>query len=452
MSTACALWAALAQQWIRRYVQVADRPYSPQKRARIRAFFADGVDKFALAAAVEVLPGLLHTSVLLFHIGLVDFLLDINPTVAFILLAWVAMECLIYFIITIMPLFYPNSPYQTPISSLCWFVMEATPLLGLWVCRRNETVQTAIRVRQVKIGRGMRRALESKATRLDALVDADTNAIRWTLRSLDEDHELEEFLDGLPSLFHESSRDHSLRLKGELEQLVKAVVDKLFVTCTTGFLPEALRRRRLTACLGAIWCFPGTVDYHFRAIRDQWDRLTIDPWGPLSIEAWVMALNMTTDLDPFIALRAHCIQALMAVMWSKGKWQCAPSEAASVLQRQLGAFSVDIDRWWHTNGDQLQLAVAANLLTNSLPFLHRLHKLETGRDTTLKVEIKAILDMICRELDASEVPNELRARFADGTEVMKVFDDIRGVAGGSSLHAFDLSGPWTKVFTPADID
>ncbi|KAI0268472.1 hypothetical protein BGY98DRAFT_895452, partial [Russula aff. rugulosa BPL654] len=118
MSTACALWATLMQQWTRRYMQVAGRPYGPPKRARIRAFFAAGVEKFGLPAAVEVLPALLHASVLLFYIGLVDFLLNINHTVAFFLLTWAAMGCLIYFILTIMPLFYPNSPYQTPLSSL----------------------------------------------------------------------------------------------------------------------------------------------------------------------------------------------------------------------------------------------------------------------------------------------------------------------------------------------
>lgn len=452
MSTACALWATLMQQWTRRYMQVADRPYGPPKRARIRAFFADGVDKFGLAAAVEVLPFLLHASVLLFYIGLIDFLININHTVAFILLTWVAIGCLIYFILTIMPLFCPNSPYQTPLSSLCWFLLEATPLLRLWVRRRNETVQTAIRERRTKIGQGMRRALESKATRLNVRADADTNALRWTLRSLDEDHELEEFLDGIPGLFHGSSRHHSLGLRGGLEQLVKPVADKLFATCTTGLLPEGLRRQRLTACLKAIWCFSGTVDPHFRAIWDQWDKLTNDPWGPLSTETWAVASSMTTELDPFLALRAHCIQALMAVMWSKGRWQCAPFEAASLLQRQLGASSVDIDRWWHTNGDQLPLAVAANLLTNSLPLLHKLDKLETGGDTMLKIELKAILDTICGGLDASDVPHELQARFADGAEVMKVFN-IRDVAGHSRRRAaFDLNGPWTKIFIPVDID
>jgi hypothetical protein len=165
-----------------------------------------------------------------------------------------------------------------------------------------------------------------------------------------------------------------------------------------------------------------------------------------------MASNMATDLDPFIALRAHCIQALMAVMWNKGRWQCAPSEAGSLLQRQLGAASVDIDRWWQTNGDQLQIAVAANLLTNSLPLLQKLDKLETGGDTMLKIELKAILDTICGDLDVSDVPHELQARFADGAQVMKLFN-IRDVAGRSHRRAaFDLNGPWTKIFTPVDID
>jgi hypothetical protein len=453
-------------------MQLAGRPYSPPKRARIRAFFADGVEKFGLSAAVEVLPGLLHASVLLFYVGLIDFLVNINHTVAFFLLTWVAMACLTYFILSIMPLFYPSSPYQTPLSSLFWFVLEVTPLLGFWVRQRKD----AIKERRTKIGHGMRKALESNATRLESLdsnatqldlnstqldsnalkaktpeakatllqAHADTNALRWTLRTLDEDHELEEFLDGLPGLFRGSSRispDLSQELKERLELSVKPVAVKLFATCTTGILPEGLRRKRLTACLNAIWCFSGTIDIHFQAIWHQWGKLTNDPWAPLSAETWSVASSMTGDSDSFVGLRAHCIQALMAVMWSKGEWQCAPSEATSLLQIQLHAFSADIDRWWHTNGNQLQLAVAANLLTNSLELLE---KPKTGGDE-MKIKLRKILDTMCAELDASDLPHELRARFANRAKVMEVFNSIRDVAGGSN-------GPWTKIFKPVGID
>jgi hypothetical protein len=414
-------------------VQVADRPYALPKRAQIRAFFSDGVDKFALGAAVEVLPALLHTSVLLFYVGLIDFLLNINHTVAFTLLAWVAIGVLTYFVLSMMPLFYPNSPYQTPLSSLCWFVMEAAPFFWLWL-RRRDTHR-----RRAKIGHGMRKALESKATGPDA------NALRWTLKSLDEDHKLEEFLDGIPGLFEnqEYARRHPARFREELEKSVKPVADKLFTTCTpAGLLPEMLRMQRLTSCLRAIWCFPGTIDRHYRAIWKQWDKVTNDHWGPLSTETWAVALNMTeldrlnlSELGFITALRAHYIQALMAVMWRKEKWQCPPPEAAEILERQLGASFVDIDRWHTSGGDQLQLAVAANLLSNSLPLLHELEKLGTGADTTLKADLSAILDKMCDRLDASDVPHELRARLA---EVMKTF--LR--------TTLDLDGSWRKVLIP----
>jgi hypothetical protein len=291
----------------------------------------------------------------------------------------------------------------------------------------------------------MRRSLASKAIELTSQADADVNALLWTLRYIDEDDELQAFLNGLPGFHHVNALHHLTGLREGLEELVKPVAFNPFPT--TGLLTEGIRRQRLTAYLGAIWCFSSTIDRHFGAIWEQWDKVMNDPWGPLSIETWTVASNMTTDSDPFMAVRAHCVQALMAVMWKKGRWQCAPHEATMRLDRQLGASSVDIEKW-NTSGDQLQLAVAANLLSKSLPLLD---KLETGADARLMIELKAILDTICSELDASEVPRELRIRFVDGAEVMKVFN-IHDVAGRSHRHAdFDLNGPWTKIFKEIDI-
>jgi len=183
------------------------------------------VEKFALAAAVEVLPALLHASVLLFYIGLIDFLLNINHTVAYLLLSLVSLGVLIYFLLTIMPLYYHNSPYQTPLSALVWFIIEVAPLLKLWFRRRTDAVKGAIRGRRIKITQGMRRALETTATKLSWR--ADVRALKWTLMSLEDDNELEEFLDGLPGLFHPSAGHHSQRLKERLERLVNPVAEKL---------------------------------------------------------------------------------------------------------------------------------------------------------------------------------------------------------------------------------
>ena len=43
-------------------MEVAQTQYSPRKGARIRVFFAEGVDKLRPPWAVEALPALLHLS------------------------------------------------------------------------------------------------------------------------------------------------------------------------------------------------------------------------------------------------------------------------------------------------------------------------------------------------------------------------------------------------------
>ncbi|KAF8475253.1 hypothetical protein DFH94DRAFT_635656, partial [Russula ochroleuca] len=79
MSLSCALWATSLHQWARRYIRVTQPARcSPEKRARMRTFFADGVDKMHIPWAVEGLPTLLHLSLFLFFGGLVIFLFNVD--------------------------------------------------------------------------------------------------------------------------------------------------------------------------------------------------------------------------------------------------------------------------------------------------------------------------------------------------------------------------------------
>src|SRR5260221_10812496 len=82
ISLNCALLATLLQQWARRYVTITQTPrYGLHKRARIRAFFAEGVDKLYVHWAVEGVPALLHLSLALFLAGLLIFLCNVDHTV-----------------------------------------------------------------------------------------------------------------------------------------------------------------------------------------------------------------------------------------------------------------------------------------------------------------------------------------------------------------------------------
>ena len=205
LSLACALWATLVQQWARRFFQAADIPnvdYTAPQRARIYIFFLEGMSKFGFFAAVEVLPALLHGSVFLFLVGLIDLLFYVNHPVAYVWLACCVSGLLIYFVLTVMPFVCPNSPYETPLSSFLWVIMETISLLAHWLPLLNNTARAPIRERWASIRLGMRHALELKAIKSGS----QPNLKIQTTQDHDEDHESEEFLLALPGIFHNSDR------------------------------------------------------------------------------------------------------------------------------------------------------------------------------------------------------------------------------------------------------
>ncbi|KAI0259012.1 hypothetical protein BC834DRAFT_962751, partial [Gloeopeniophorella convolvens] len=81
ISLTCALLATMLQQWARHYLRVTQTRYQPYKRARIRSFYAEGVEKFRVSWAIDALPALLHLSVFLFYAGLSVLLFTVNLTI-----------------------------------------------------------------------------------------------------------------------------------------------------------------------------------------------------------------------------------------------------------------------------------------------------------------------------------------------------------------------------------
>ncbi|KAH9054789.1 hypothetical protein EDB87DRAFT_1834605 [Lactarius vividus] len=191
ISISCALLATLLQQWARRYLKITQPRYSPHKRARIRAFFAEGVDKFLLPWAVEALPTLLHISLFLFFAGLIVFLWNVNLTVFKLALSWVSICTTLYGCITFMPIFCHNSPYYTPLSlpashiviGISCLVFRALRKLTYSSCFSFDAYDRF-------------RTLDERSREL--LVQGMQKAAEETALILDEDHELERFFSGLP--------------------------------------------------------------------------------------------------------------------------------------------------------------------------------------------------------------------------------------------------------------
>jgi hypothetical protein len=89
----------------------------------MRAFFAGGIDKMHIPWAVEALPALLHLSLFLFFSGLIVFLLDINHSVFLPVVCWIGLFSTMYGWVTFMPMFRPDSPYYTPLSTPAAFIL-----------------------------------------------------------------------------------------------------------------------------------------------------------------------------------------------------------------------------------------------------------------------------------------------------------------------------------------
>jgi Family of unknown function (DUF6535) len=121
ISLTCAMLATLVQQWARRYLRITHRELSsPHDGARIRAFFAHGVEKLGFTRVVEAIPALIHLSLFLFFAGLLIYLFNVNHTV-FYAVAWsVAASAATYTLITFMPILRLDSPYYAPLSSLAF--------------------------------------------------------------------------------------------------------------------------------------------------------------------------------------------------------------------------------------------------------------------------------------------------------------------------------------------
>ena len=287
LSLTCALMATFLQQWTRRYLRLTQRRYPPHLRAHIREYFVRGADRFRISALVDVLATPIVISVLLFFSGLVVFAFIGNNIVAFTTLAIVAFCTLSYLALTLAPLIFHGCPYQTPLSTFFWFFAQVIPLFVFTVAHHGtrffhnrlgilNTIAETFRDIQIDKKRslfhGMSFTLESSAKRYS--LDIFRTALCRTLNVLDEDHELEEFVAGIPGLSESAalgkldpqSPDHAGRavlaaLPGPItfhEQLPWSII-LLSHRAITGSLPEIIRRRRTQACLKALYYIPGAI-------------------------------------------------------------------------------------------------------------------------------------------------------------------------------------------------
>ena len=263
ISLTCALLATLLQQWARRYLKITQSRYSPHKRARIRAFFAEGVEKCLLPWTVDALPTLLHISLFLFFAGLVVFLCNLNLTIFKLVLSWLGFCTAFYVCITCMPIIRHDSPYYTPLSLPAWQIVTGTLFFSYrflrwfnWsVCFRPDDY---FHFRDLEescrnsLAQGKQKTAEETA--LNSSSEIDTRAFMWTFDCLDEDHELELFFSGVPGFCGSKFVNDPLPSLTEEEKLklcggLRGLLDRTF---SSNLLSAPIKDRRALICAKAV--------------------------------------------------------------------------------------------------------------------------------------------------------------------------------------------------------
>ncbi|KAJ7683579.1 hypothetical protein B0H17DRAFT_1181607 [Mycena rosella] len=252
LSLASAVIATLVEQWARDYLNKADMRPSPIERARICSYLYSGLKRFRMHAVVDLIPLLLHMSLLLFFAGLVAFLYPINRAMTFLAAALLGVVALVYAMLTAMPLLFGNSPCRTPLSGVLWRIRHI-----------SQALYSALR-RGAKSYLSMEDVMMDRATAASARrTERDRRALCWTLKSLTAEHELEPFVEAIPQVIWAWT---PLARRRAHDPLLQTLVDdpgvqlgpriaSLLSTCENGLLEPGARQHRTVLCLKALLAF-----------------------------------------------------------------------------------------------------------------------------------------------------------------------------------------------------
>jgi hypothetical protein len=399
ISLTCALMATLLQQWARRYLEVAYPQYSPHKRARIHAFYSEGVEELHVPWTVEALPTLLHISLFLFFAGLAVFLFNVHLTIFGVVTAWIGICVISYACLTFLPIIRKNSPYSGPLSSFfSWCVTGLRHVFfKLFEEPRRKPGSTTKRPAHF-FSRSMRETAEHYARKLHH--DIDFRALWWTFKSLDEDGELQEFFEGLIGLCSSKAVPNALQdfIKPRKKLLSKELIELMKRTLSSNLVSESVKRNRITICAKLI----GTT----HLIGDWWflRRVLLEDWHKFlrCVEFGIFAQKLKNNPDRVTALSAQCSAAVVI---------SNVRERDQLVFGQLNTPNTPKPLLYHylSHGDSI-------LLANLMFIARRIVQMYSGSSDHQQCDLRHVilktLKSVCK-FDVNDTVPELQHEFCD---------------------------------------
>ncbi|KAI0252041.1 hypothetical protein BJV78DRAFT_1282034 [Lactifluus subvellereus] len=315
ISLTCALLATLLQQWARRYLRITQRVDDPQRRARIRELMLQGSKKrLPLRLMIELLTALLHIAVFLFLAGFVIYLFHFNRSVGVTVAVYVGTCVVLYLCVSFAPIFFRDSPFYTPLSSLVWVISMCVIWLKLrrryYAALRSPRPETVPDIRQSlyecyqRITKGITKGVEDMAHRS---LDLDTSVVSRTFKTLDGDHDMDQFLAGIPGFYSSAKviRDPHIFERLNSKQLPDSVISFLDHSLSSNLLTAKDKVDRIKNCVEAINSDPLLLQCTFRQALSFVNSIVFE-----YLDFVKFAQSQVTNADPWTRDYARCIVAV----------------------------------------------------------------------------------------------------------------------------------------------
>jgi len=367
------------------------------------------------------------------------------------ILTLVAICGLSYTIFTLIPILFHDSPFQTPLTTAAWYFYH----LSLRACSIaaqhllagfSETVGLATLRTQVYIEilsdrtnrylkRGMGQTLEDTARQRPWRMDA--RALAWTLDTIDEDHELEQFMAGVPEFYQSKALTTAKAILGSLSgpngfnaMLPWKILQVVEHAADDNHHPLDMRQRRSRACLTALYFLPGAVHDILSAFRHASYPPQLEASLPFTLESWSIAAKLSSHLDDDVSLGARCVAAAIATQTTFSDTFRATALREDegylpILVRQLGVQEHALHAYLAGNGEDIRLANLVSFVWLTVKFVRN-----------MDVSFKA-LTATQRNIVLSERERLRAMRFSTTT---RSWDAVAGAAGaGADAEA---GGAW----------
>ena len=405
LSLACAVFATLLQEWIRKYSILSQPRLSPCRRARIRECMTQEGVLVSLQRMINILHAFLHLSIFEFLVGLIVLASGGDPPVIIAVNFHIVLSLLLYLRYSLMPIFHPHSLYSTPFSGFL-LSLRAVPRLGLSLFRAITRHDSPPKVQDSAPFQGGWLALDWATLEVERFAEAQSStlyvaAIRWLvlMTSLGQDQEMEQFLAGIPDFYASKKVEDPANVLRELntDLLPRVIVSFMDRSLSSDLFLGITVQKRIRISLRAMEADPYLLQQTFHRALCSGNTTIFK-----CTDFVRLADRYIDDVDPKLCCLAKCI---VAIAINRLENHGSDERWAKIVQRGLNWSQSQFAEYCGQR-DSIKLRNLVKI-TRELSSAHPGHD-----DPSARAVIQDTLHVV-RQLNIENASHQLRAEFCE---------------------------------------